>query len=559
MLDQTRQADLRLKKPTSFGWGVYEKRIRYTVDDGTAVVDCLHRQSIPPQTPVKKSQVKGQTTKSQSKPVPALPPPPKPLARVGIPVCVVGRVTRRYETREIAVDSIERCTSSNDEPRHWLEVHRLHKSHYSLSTPFHIPEQSTTLSRPSSPVKAPIHGISAPVEPATPSTVLSTPSTASSTPSTSLASSPAKSDIAQRLRHPSRLHSRDLNGNTFRIYVKHYMDRIATTRMQVTPAPESDCESDTNSLLEYPTTPTKRSRQGATDETPRPSTSKVMSTITPRPRIRPLSFGGPPHPRFVSVTSDDPPMPMAGFTLSYLRRVPELAEMAKRVVKAVAKRRQREEGKKPKEAGAATRPRPSSSKSKSQADDAEKLGSRIKRLFQSTIVQLLREGSIVLWDGPVRPCFPSLTREELIPENSGLWKSNVTSTSADSTVFSSVGGVSVGEEDGDEIALSEPESGEEAYVPVSPRFLAGVVEDAIGELAKSARPPPESGKGRGTAAAGSGSYRYGGSTKEGILAFLKKDDRWRYLSEWNVTEALEVLKVEGRAWCVGKERWELSI
>lgn len=240
---------------------------------------------------------------------------------------------------------------------------------------------------------------------------------------------------------------------------------------------------------------------------------------------------------------------MTGFTLSYLRRVPDLADMAKRVVKAVAKRRLREERQKAKETTASsttqsTRHKPTASSSKAEATD--KLAPRVKRLFQSTIVQLLQEGSIVLWDAPVRPC-------QQAPKQYGgrLWKANVTSTSADSTVFSTVSGVSVshGGVDEDNLELSDPESNEEAYIPLSPQFLAGVVETAIGKLTSVS---PGGGKDRR-------SGRYGATTKEGILAYLKKDDRWRYLSEWNVGEALEVLKAEGRAWCVGKERWELSL
>ncbi|KAF8067904.1 hypothetical protein FPV67DRAFT_1494163 [Lyophyllum atratum] len=531
------------------GVQIYETRIRYTVDDGTAVVDCLHRQSLPAQSPTKKSQIHPKMTRYQAKPpLPAL----KPVARVGLPVCVVGRVVRKYETREIVVNSIARCPSDNDEPRHWLEVHRLHKSHYTASTPFRIPATTMAASEPSSPIKDPSNLISATLGPVTPSTasstpskVLSTPSATCSSPSTSSqATSPAKSitQSPQKLRHPSRLHSRDLNGNTFRIYVKHYMDRITNTNHTLEPTYDSDTNE---SIAEYPTTPTKPRRQFVSDETPRPSTVK-LSMQTPRPRIPALSFDN--QPQTSSSASTDKPR-MAGFTLSYLRRVPELADMAKSVVKAVAKRRLREERKKAKEAAAddttqstRTKRRPSTC----QAAEAEKLAPRVKRLFQSTIVQLLREGSIVLWDGPVRPClqFPK-------ESDSSLWKSNVTSTSADSTVFSTISGVSVSQVEGDDenIDLSEPESNEEAYIPLSPQFLAEVVETAVRKLT-SAR--PMGGKDRGAG-------RYGSSTKEGILAYLKKDDRWRYLSEWNVGEALEVLKVEGRAWCVGKERWELSI
>ncbi|KAG5634701.1 hypothetical protein H0H81_001058 [Sphagnurus paluster] len=517
------------------------------VDDGTAVIDCLHRQS------VKKSQAS--TSTLQQKHLPSLPPLPVPVARVGIPVCVVGRVSERHKTREIVVDNITKCTSSNDEPKHWLEVHRLHKEHYSSETPFQIPQNPTLVPpQPASPLKVPSinTAATATVIPNTPSTICSTPSTSRSSPITvsSAASSPTKSTTQspQKLRHPSRLHSRDLTGNTFRIYIKHYMDRTALGSMALPPSEDSDNESSL-SESEYPTTPTKRRHLPDDSETPRPGPSG-LSARTPRPRTRipPLSFDGYHKP--VSKHLPNPPQnvktAMAGFTLSHLRRVPELADMAVRVVKAVAKRRQREERKKAKDALAAAgnsssaRPKSSTSALKSTLvdADAEKLSPRVKRLFQATVVQLLREGSIVLWDGPVLAC--PVRPAQGAGETSGLWKANITSTSADSTVFSNASGVSLDEEQMAE--LSDPDDGEEAYMPLSPRFLAGVVEEALGRLARVS-------KGR----------VYGGSTKEGILAYLRRDDRWRYVSEWNVAEALEVLRTEGRVWCVGKDRWDLSI
>jgi hypothetical protein len=92
------------------GVKTYEKRIVYTgirllfpsftpqltriwlVDDGTAVIDCTHRQP-----PANKPQ-------GHTKPEP--PVTPKPTANVGHAVCVVGKVKLHYETRQIVVDSL---------------------------------------------------------------------------------------------------------------------------------------------------------------------------------------------------------------------------------------------------------------------------------------------------------------------------------------------------------------------------------------------------------------------------------------------------------------------
>ncbi|KAG6823762.1 hypothetical protein H0H87_000385, partial [Tephrocybe sp. NHM501043] len=265
---------------------------------------------------------------------------------------------------------------------------------------------------------------------------------------------------------------------------------------------------------------------------------------TPRPHITPLCYDGQTRPQRSSDTTTTNRPVMKGFTLSYLRRVPELADMAQRVVKAVTKRRLREERHKAKEAAAAVSTSRSNSsmhlktstsfRSSAPSTQCEgKAGQRIKRLFQATIVQLLREGSIVLWDGPAHPCPTDDAPKE---QMSGLWKANVTSTSADSTVFSISTSVSMARNDQEELVLSDPESNEESYVPLSPAFLAEVVEQAIGKLTRA---PVE--------AKGKAPTRYGAATKEGILVHLRKDDRWRYLSEWNIGEALDVLKMEQRA------------
>ncbi|KAG6899257.1 hypothetical protein C0993_011889 [Termitomyces sp. T159_Od127] len=350
----------------------------------------------------------------------ALPVLPKPIARVGNSVLVTGRVIKKYETREIVVDSIEKV-SQNDEIRHWTLVHQLHVEHYSLSTPFEIPAPNSSSSSyevspnavPTTPVKhmtARRRDFTA-IEASTCGTtiamsrVMNSPTSTQTTPrtvrtispSSSLVSSPAKSTAAQspqKLRHPSRLHSRDLNGNTFRIYVKHYMDNMT----YVDPKSQGDSELDVSFISDCPTTPTKPSLRSATDATPR-------ANKTPRPCLLPLSNHGQ-FPSQCSFDGKDHSM-MRGFTISYLRRVPELADMAKRVVKAVTRRRLREERQKMREVAASRSGKSTQAKSStaSRSNTAsvqveEENGPRIKRLFQVTIVQLLKEGSVVLWDGP---------------------------------------------------------------------------------------------------------------------------------------------------------------
>ena len=169
-----------------------------------------------------------------------------------------------------------------------------------------------------------------------------------------------------------------------------------------------------------------------------------------------------------------------------------------------------------------------------------------KRLFQWAIIQLLKEGGIVLWDGPVRRC------SELgfiVSDASRLWKTGSTSTrtDADSTLFGNEsaslstpfmnGGGSLSG------YLSDPQSNEESYISLTPSYLAPHIEDAVKVLVEY-----YSQKGK----------PYAGATKEGILSVLRKDDRWKYVGAWTVQDALEVLKLEDKVWDMGKGRWDLT-
>lgn len=110
------------------GVTVWDRRTVYTIDDGTAVLDCAfaHAQVVPP-SPVKpklKAAAPSDNTKrggashsdylfstrkvsaaappSRGEP----PPPPKPVARVGQSVRVVGRIVSRHDSRILLVDEI---------------------------------------------------------------------------------------------------------------------------------------------------------------------------------------------------------------------------------------------------------------------------------------------------------------------------------------------------------------------------------------------------------------------------------------------------------------------
>jgi len=277
------------------------------------------------------------------------------------------------------------------------------------------------------------------------------------------------------------------------------------------------------------------------EETPRPSRAIYVSKSQFTPRAKMINTMNPP---------------LRGFTLSYLRRVPELSDMARRVCKAEAKRRERDARRRAKEAASSSK---SQNRSRSQVSQAKSSSSsstpvldkenstsaRMKRLFKWAILQLVSEGSVVVWSGPTFPC--SVILED---GSKSLWKHSVSSSSANTTVnsdvslFSTASSRSETTDEEEEIEISDPESNEEAYISLFPEYLAVEVETAIRAMTAAA------------VRSGSRSRSALKTTKEGILTYLQRDDRWRRVGEWSVEEALEYLKDDGRA-VVDRGVWRL--
>ncbi|KAI0828598.1 hypothetical protein BC628DRAFT_80078 [Trametes gibbosa] len=328
------------------GIQVWERRTIYTIDDGTAVIDCayVHPQAAPasPAKPkVKEKSTVPSVTRGAGQSfadylprtrIPTFtssaaikrtavepPPPPQPCARVGQSVRLVGRVVVRHETRLLLVDEMARA-SFDEESVHWLNVSDLHHSTYypkDAAPPFvppALPSVSTYASQfyptgyPGSPSKRG-HDRHTP-EPGTPGSVRSSVASTNTSPST--AGSPSslapggeeKPPSPVRLRHPARLHTRDLTVHTLRIYIKHYMDNAP---------PPTHCRRASITGRSLSPTPTPRSTRGSRhdvlkpDETPR--ASRMLS------------------------------LKVYGYTLSHLRRVSELSLLSKRIVNAEARRR----------------------------------------------------------------------------------------------------------------------------------------------------------------------------------------------------------------------------
>lgn len=314
-----------------------------------------------------------------------------------------------------------------------------------------------------------------------------------------------------------------------------------------------------------------------------PARSTCGEFLTPRKRAKEKDGWDEqtprPRPSARNETRDrdgdeDEDGPTMGFTLSHLRRVPELALLAARVVRAEARKREKTD--REKERGSAHSRVPSTS-SGAVADPPRK---KIKRLFSWAVVKLYEEGSIVLWDGEVQP-LPVPPPPDLEGERNGngLWKgddtrstvgdpsvscsrsyasstlANLSTSTSASVLYASSASASLyshyhpprrstkrgqaheGREgdvdaDADPGYVSDPGVDEEAYVPLTPQLLAGYVREAMSAL--------RTGRGRG----GAGVGRKGTEpTPEDVLAYLRRTDgRWARVGVWAVEEALAVLK-----------------
>ncbi|KAG8682579.1 hypothetical protein FRC09_016667, partial [Ceratobasidium sp. 395] len=158
-------------------------------------------------------------------------------------------------------------------------------------------------------------------------------SSMASTPTTTGLSSPSRSPVKEshtRLRHPSRLRSKDLNENVFRIYLSH----ILISSLHLPECPPDDSASVSENIG---------------NSTPRPSRVQNIThhpeTTPKRPSRAENDVFGSPTPKKPVVqyqltpVSVEPTGPFLGVTLSYLRRVQVLAHLARRVVDQAAHER----------------------------------------------------------------------------------------------------------------------------------------------------------------------------------------------------------------------------
>lgn len=335
-----------------------------------------------------------------------------------------------------------------------------------------------------------------------------------------------------RLRHPSRLRSRDLTDVTFRIYLKHYLDFAPLHSTRETLDESDDNITDYHNSCATPTPRTRYKRPSSPLETPKPRSRKTSKKHY-------QDDGSGQH----------------GFTLSYLRRVPVLAEMARAVVYAEAKRREKEKRKREKENQSQHSQRSSlkSSSAASQTGSSGLLDHRLvarnmKRLFQKTIRDLYRDGNIIIWNGPTRPCQDALEADgNSIADSDGLWKSSNKDSPSSSAMTSTASSAcnKLTQDKRLDGYLSDPDENEESYLPVTARTISPFVLRALrrltgledGSRVQSRRRPRA-------------------PTVDELTAYLRNSDaQWTNLGAWDVEAALDWLESEEHVFKAGGGRW----
>jgi hypothetical protein len=303
-----------------------------------------------------------------------------------------------------------------------------------------------------------------------------------------------------RLRHPSRLKSSQLNLETFQTYVIYYM----TCMMESVKHPERHRDA----------TPTRRN--------PFHLSRRVAN------------YDSSDEDEDDDLESTDP----VGFGLGYLMRVPELQSLAIRVIKAerklAEKRKILQEHENLQQSGS-LKPSEVSSRPKKQLRPGS-LTKDTKRLFERVISNLFHNGAIIIEEGRSR----SWDHHEARLVNSlQLWKhkNGESQSQHGESVIGEMSTASAAAED--EIQLSDVDDREDAYVPVTPRFLHEPVLLVLRRATLNLR---------GQQA------RARGVPEKDILEQLKcMDARWDHVS--SVATTLHQLEEEEEIWEVSQGCW----
>ncbi|QRW05592.1 hypothetical protein RhiLY_04591 [Ceratobasidium sp. AG-Ba] len=129
--------------------------------------------------------------------------------------------------------------------------------------------------------------------------------------------------------------------------------------------------------------------------------------------------------------------------------------------------------------------------SKLHAEDLVKRPARTKRLFESALRTLVKEGEVVLYEGPRRHVASSKSvgkrgfaaSSELWPDvtntTDGASSRHLSVASSKFTAHSSLDLETISEDDDEFAELSDPSDSEDAYVPVTPRVLRPALLTAL--------------------------------------------------------------------------------
>lgn len=383
-----------------------------------------------------------------------------------------------------------------EEVIHWTRVMELHKTKY--SQPFLLPTNTTSFT--STPHKTQellcdestpkaVHHLSTPAPSVSPESVRSYV--------TEKSSSNTIDERMPRLRHPSRLKSSQLNLETFQTYVIYYM----TCMMESVKHPKYHCDA----------TPTRR------------------NSFHPSRRVANYDSSDEDD-----LESTDP----SGFGLGYLMRVPELQNLAIRVIKAegkLAEKRKILQERENLQRSGSLKLSDVSLRPKKHVRPGS-LTKDTKRLFERVISNLFHNGAIIIEEGRSRRWDH---HEAQLANSLQFWKhkNDETQSLHSEGTINELSTATVAVED--EIQLSGVDEREDAYVPVTPRLLYEPVLLVLRRATLNLR---------GQQA------RARGIPEKEILEQLKCiDARWDHIS--SVATTLHQLEEEDEIWEVSQGCW----
>ncbi|CCA71891.1 hypothetical protein PIIN_05826 [Serendipita indica DSM 11827] len=329
-----------------------------------------------------------------------------------------------------------------------------------------------------------------------------------------------------RLRHPARRKGKDLNVDMFRLYVQYYIHTVHAHAHAQALAKRFHASSSSAST-KGANCPPRRMETGG-------SSSRNGKLKTREQKEREL------------FASDEE---RRGFALGYLRRVPELQEMAIRVVNQQRKTMRTTKRKKDEDVAETKR------KDKEKAHDTRKY---VKRLFIETTRTLYQQGAIVLHTGGAR----KWSREEAEWVNSlRIWKLKGDEDMSQSMDMSSrtldISSTTLGDTtrvsgiaEGTDMVLSDLDEEEESYIPTSVDVLAQPVLLALRDALKRAKFNNAADARDRNAIA----YKVQGVSEEDILESLHAmDDTWARV--WDVGETLVYLENAGLTYLYKPGAW----